>query len=291
MDLHQAAAYFDRLSFENYDFSTGDWARTYFQGQLKVSDKFQTIYHRPTRKRMLYCAPGQEPSSPVIRIRNTGEVWMVGALQEDSYQDTHYRSVFALHKPQGLAAITRLAPTGSSGDPGWATSAAVETTWIDFELRSTNENEEGFPFYRSHYFLTLPSNCQVQLYDLITYNGQPYFVTDVYDDSSLKLCRAAKHIDPRQNFVYRRRGADIYSGGQVSKSYTDYNVTGRIGPKKNDLGQMSLSSDEIVVRILEGWIGVEPDMEDVIQIYGKDYAIKQILRDPTQQEWSLTVCY
>ena len=79
--MFQAARYFDLQDFENFDTATATWTGQVFKGQQKVSDKFSSIYHRPTRKAMLYCANDVTPAS-VIRNVSSGEVFMVGALQE-----------------------------------------------------------------------------------------------------------------------------------------------------------------------------------------------------------------
>lgn len=290
MDLFQAAEYFDLQRFQNYDFTAGDWGATFFEGQLKKGDLFQTIYHRPTRKRMLFTAPGQEPGSPVVRVETTGEPFMVGNLQQDSHQNTHYRNVYALHRPMGMATIYRRLPTGPSSNPGWGVVQEIETTFVDLELRNTNENEEAIPAFKAHYFVTLPSNCQVQRYDLLVIDGLPYYVLESYVDSMLRMCRAAQHIDPRENFVYKHRVLpDTYSGGQVTEIWTNYNVTARVGPLQADEAMGGISATSLKVKIQEGWIGVTPRLDDKITIYGSDYSVKRIIRDATEQEWNLVV--
>lgn len=291
MDLFQAAKYFDLQRFENYDFTTNAWAGTYFEGQLKKSDTFQTIYHRPTRKRMLYCVPGQTPASTVVRVETTGEQFIVGALQEDSHQNTHYRNVYALHKPRGIATITRLAPTGPSNDPGWAIQTTVETMFVDLEMRSVNENEDDTLTHRGHFFATLPFNSLLQRSDLITLDGEPYYVLERYIDSNMVAARVAQHRDPRENFVYWRHGPDGYSGGVVTPGGTNYNVSGRVG--ETTVGEVSgdIAATAIKVIIPTAWIGFEPGIDDKITVAGREYRIRRIIRDVLEDEWNLVVDY
>lgn len=291
MDLFQTARYFDRQEFENYDFSAPGWRGDTFMGQLKLADKFQTIYHRPTRKRMLYCPPEVAPS-PVIRVGTTGEIFMVGSLQQDSHANVHYRNVYALHRPAGIGVITRRAPAGPANNPGWAVETEVGPTWWDLELRSTNENEESTPFHRSFYFGTFPSNSAIQRFDLVTFEGLPYFILDVYTDSSMRAARCAQHIDPRRDIVYRSRQLpDTYSGGQAVRNYIDYNVTARVGPAESEDSFSDVAAKSLMVRIQEGWIGVTPKLDDAVTVDGVTYVVKRVLRDPTMQEWNLEVSY
>lgn len=291
MDIFQAARYFDLLRFENYDFSSGAWADTYFEGQLKKSDVFQTIYHRPTRKRMLFCAPYQEPASSVVRVCTTGETFMVGALQEDSHQNTHYRNVYALHKPEGPATITRLSPVGPSSNPGWAQRVFVEETFGDVELRSVNENEDNTLNHYGHFFVTLPSNCQVREQDTVVVGGKDYYVLETYTDSSLCLARAVQHVDPRQNFTYWKYGPDTYSGGHVIPGGTNYNVTGRVGPvdAREIPGDIVATAIQVIIPV--SWIGFEPGSDDKITIGTRQYSVYRIYHDFLKDEWVLTLKY
>ena len=192
MDLFMTARYYDLLTFQDYDFAAQDWGTT-FQGQLKRGDQFLTIYHRPTRKRMLYTDGVEKPSSPVIRVVTTGEIFMVGSLQEDSHDNVHYRNIYAMTKPNGEARVYRKAPVGPPGDPGWAVRALVETTWADVELRSLNENEEEALIHHGHVIMTFPQNCQIEPLDTVELDGplgQTYYALERYIDSSYVNVRA-----------------------------------------------------------------------------------------------------
>lgn len=290
MDLARTAAYFDRTLFENYDQSTNSWAGTFFHGQLKLADKFQTIYHRPTRKRMLYCAPGSEPTGSVVRVVETGETFMVGALQTDVHDDQHYRNVYALHRPRGQGTITRRVPVGPSNNPGWAVSQLLGTFWMDFELRSTNEKEDAIPSQRGSYFCTLPYGTDVQPGDLLFFEGKPYYALDDYIDSSLQFLRVAQHADPREDFVYRSRTLpDTYSGGSVTRNFTNYNVTGRVGTSESREADGPVIRKELMLKINEGWIGVTPKMDDEVTLWGSRYTVRRVIRDAEKQEWNLQV--
>lgn len=290
MDMFQAATYFDMLQFENFDFATGTWGDTYFEGQLKKADTFQSIYHRPTRKRMMFTPPDQPPSSPVVRVVATGEEFIVGSHQRDCHDDVHYRNTYALHKPLGRAQIRRLMPQGPANNPGWGVLTDVANTFVDLELRSANENEEATPAGKSHYYATLPSNTDLRRYDLLIIRGLEYYVLESYIDSNMVLARTAQHKDPREDFVYQRReGADTYVNGKPAPNLVNYNVTARVGPLQADELGGSLSANSLKVKILEGWIGFAPSLNDRIAIYGSTYSVKRVIRDATEQEWNLIV--
>lgn len=291
MDFRQLARYYDRQQFENLNLATGVWYGTSLC-QLKVSDKFQTIFHRPTRKRMLYCAPDQAPQSTVIRLVGTTQVYFVGPRQDDHHQNTEYRHVYGVHQALGTATITRAEPAGPSNDPGWLVPAVLSpTTYADVELRSLNENEESQEVHRGHFFLTLPAATDVQRSDVVTLLGRQYYVLEPYIDSSMVICRVAEHGDPRKNLVYRDYTGDTYVNAVATRAYINYNVTGRIvntraGEVPSDI---ALITRKIYIRT--DHIGVVPVVGDRVQEDGVDYEVISVYNDFLEDHWELTVRY
>lgn len=287
MDIFQTAKYFDSQSFDVWDFGTSSWLPEAIKGQLKKTDTFTEIWNRPTRKRLLTTAPGQEPNSPVVRVTDTGETFMVGASHKDAW-DGYYRFIAGLHLVAGTAEIHRRAPVGPANDPGWAVDQVVMTTFGDAELRSASENEEIQIEHYGSYFLFLPINTPLLRDDSVSINGRTYFVLEWYVDSGLICGRSTVEPDARVNVVYVSLGAETYDNATQTSSTprNEYNVTGRFLPAKQEEGKdENVINNQIEFKILKSWIGVTPKVNDEIKFGGKTYRVIDISQNALQDEW------
>lgn len=281
------ARYFDLVDFQNYDFLSSTWT-TRFKGQLKRGDQFLSIYHRPTRKRMLYTDGTNNPSSSVVRVVTTGEIFMVGAIQPDVHDNVHYRNIYAMTKPQGIAYVYRKAPTGPANNPGWAVKTLVETTWADVEIRTVNENEELSLIHDGHVILTLPIDTVAQPLDLILIDGldtQYYRVLERYVDSNLINLRATSQEDELVDFVLKHHTGQSYANQQVIQTYTNYNVTGRVAAVAEEEMLPGYTESVIKIFIKGGWVGVTPSLKDKVVFRGQEYDVRKVVRDPLTLEW------
>lgn len=290
MDLFQASKFFDTQYFDQFNFALGDWTLKSLKGQLKKTDSFVEIWNRPTRKRILTCAPGQEPTSPVVRVPNTGEVFMVGAAHKDSW-DGYYRFIAGLHLVQGAAVLRRRAPAGPSNDPGWAVETVVMTTFADAELRSADENQDREIQHYGSFFVFLPANTPVLRNDTVEVLGRTYFVLEWYYDAGLISARATVEPDARVDFVYISKGTEVYNIATQTNTVpeTSYNVTGRFKPRDESEQEENVLRKEAEVKILKSWIGVTPKINDVILYAGLRYEVEEVDQNALQDEWYLKV--
>lgn len=289
MDLVMAARFFDLEEFENYDFVTETWG-TEFLGQQKRADQFLSIYHRPTRKRMLYVdGVDNKPTSSVIRVKSTQEIFMVGSIQPDIIDNEHYRSVYSLTKPNGPAMVYRKSPVGPSNDPGWAIADLVEKTFADVELRTMTEQEDSSLLHHGHVIVTLPTDSAVEPLDTIYIGGllgQEYYILERYVDSNLVNARAVARQDEFSDMVYKHYTGQSYANQQVVKNFTSYNVTGRARQVAKEELQDGITSDSYKVFFKASWFPtIVPTLNDEIVIGGTPYQVKKYLKDPLTTEW------
>ena len=287
MDLFMASRFFDTITFESFNFTADDWSGGDFIGQLKKADDFQTIYHRPTRKRMLFTTPDQAPRSSVIRAKTTQEMFIVGAHQADMLLDVNYRDTWALHKPRAKTTLYRTAPIGPANDPGWAVETAVETTFVDFELRSVNENEGQYLVPRGHYVATFPANSTVDRGDRVTVEGEDFWCVEAYWDSSMRFARMVNRPTHWNDVVYKKYTGTVYSGGKNTPTYDDYNVTLRLGPDDESQTSLDVNANKVKAMILTSWIGVEPSLDDCFEYRGRQYLVSKVSKDPLEDQWVL----
>jgi hypothetical protein len=289
MDITQTAKYFDIQSFDVYDFANSKWLSCVLHGQLKKTDTFTEIWNRPTRKRLLTCAPGEEPSSPVIRVPESGEIFMVGASHKDVW-DGYYRFVAGLHLVQGPATVNRKTPVGSSNDPGWAVDAVIAETFGDAELRSASENKDDEIEHYGSYFLFLPINTAIQRDDSVSINGRTYFVLEFYVDSGLMCARVTVAPDDRINVTFVSFGAETYdtSTQQNIRASATYNVTGRMKPLSEKRSKDENVADlKLTFMIRKAWIGVTPKVDDQIFYAGKGFKVLEVAQNALMDEWYL----
>lgn len=285
MDIAQAAAYFDLQQFDAYNFGTSSWDLAAFEGQLKLADSFVSIWNRPTRKRMIYTAPGNEPTSTVVRVPQTGNTYLVGTGHADVHDGFHYRTVTSVHECRP-ATVSRLVPAVVSGVKGWAEEEVVRATFADAELRSVNEGQEKELTNYGHYFLFLPAEEPVQRHDVVTLGGVKHYVLEVYVDSGYTCARTTVRPDERVNFEYVSKGAVSYSTANqtVSSSDTTYKVTGKRVPEDTtDFSGTPQASVKLM--LLESMISFSPKPGDSFTLEGKTYRVASVRQDSILREW------
>lgn len=290
MDISQVAAYFDLQSFDEFDFNSSSWLVNSFKGQLKLADKFIAIWNRPTRNRMIYVAPDQEPASSVVRVSNTGDVLMLKTAQRDTHADNHYRTVIGGHLSAGAAVVKRLLPVGPPENPGWAVQAVILNTFADVELRSVNENTDRELLAYGHFFMFLPRGTGLMDHDTVVLNGKDYYVLETYIDSGLEAARVTARPDERVNMVYTSLGAPVYdeNTSEMTRPETNSNVTGKITIRKiveEENSEIPRKVVEVLVR--KPFIGLIPKIGDKITFQGFTYVINSVGENSLRDEWLL----
>lgn len=291
MDLAQASRYFDQQPFDAYDFSSNTWINSDFTGQLRLADSFVSIWNRPTRKRMLFCAPGQEPTSAVIRLPTTGDIFMVGTEHTDSLGNNAYRKTYNIHQVSGTAVIRRLVPDEDIyGIKGWATNTTVQNTFGDFELRSLDEGLDDRVDHYGQYFLFLPSNAPLQRNDTVEINLKTYYVLEPYVDSGFVCARATSNPDERVNFTYTSKGTVTYNTATQTTSSSDvtYNITARVTPKMlAERDNTTVIFNRIRVMMDGSFVSFTPKPYDTVTFEGKTYKVEAVERNAARDEWYL----
>lgn len=298
MDMFQVAKRFDLLDFEQYNFTDSTWdSLPIFKAQLKSADKFLSIYHRPTRKRMLYCAPDVAPTSTIIRVKVTGEIFIVGAVQSDSHANVNYRVVYSLNKALGYGRLIRKVTSGPSNNPGWAVDTEILRTFVDAELRSLDEREDNKLYHYGHYILNFPAGTLVEEFDTFivdqNFSSLPtqnlsFYIFESYHDSGMVNARAVLRGDERVNVVYKVYTGQTYVNQQTSKVFQNRNVTGRLEAiSKEELGgNVTHDSTKLVVSSL--FLGdIVPKLEDELTYNGKTYRVVKVYHDPLKIEWHI----
>ncbi len=290
MDLTEVRGRFDDAVFDAWNFGTSAWDAAAFKGKLALADPKISLMNKGTRRRMLFGSPGSEPTSSVIRCSTTGEIFMVGTQNKDNLFAKYYRNVASLHYGIPGAIISRYAPAGGSGDPGWMVLASSQHTFADYELRSDNENVEIQITQWGSYDLTFPAGTSVQEHDIVTVDGRSFYVFESAPSSGFVAAKSTDRPDARINIVYKVVGAGSYNPATqtVTAGETSYNVTAFLEPfeVKQDANS-NITKSRIHLMILRAWIGVTPKLLDKITYNGFTYIITDLSLNQLGDEWHL----
>lgn len=291
MDLVTTARFFDDTSFDSYSPVTGLWTLNALKGQLKKADTFVSIWNRPTRKRMLYTQPGQEPKTSVIRVNGTVTSYLVGSSQPDFFGKARYRNVQSLHQALGRATIMRL-------DRYLTPSVIVErrsqgTAHTDFELRSVDEDVSRKSNHYGRYFCFLPSDSTVKKHDVLTLNGFEYYVIDLYVDSGFLAARVEQRRDERLILAYTELQSNTYNHNTqaVTEATAPHTVVARVASVANDQANNNDILSNYLRVLLDPYFtpGLVPKPNDKITVSGQVYVVESVRAEPNNTEFDLMV--
>lgn len=291
MDLVAAAGFFDTTWFDSYDAAAQEWSLRSFKGQLKKADTFVSIWNRPTRKRMLYTQPGQEPPTSVIRVNGTSQVLLVGTNHPDFTARNHYRNVQTLHEARGLASITRL---DRYTTPGTIVERRSQgSVYADFELRSVEEDLSRNVNHYGHYFAFMPKDASVKKHDVLSYDGKDYFVIDLYSDSGFLSARVEQRQDERLILSYTQVNSNTYNHNtqSVTDSTTAHTVVARAATvRKDQLPNSDILSNHLRL-LLDPYFtpGLVPKPNDKVTVSGQVYTVESVRAEPNNTEFELLV--
>ncbi len=293
MDIRQTAGFFAQDQFDVFDLSSQNWILNDFQGKIRFAPESFTVNDLASRKRMLYTPIAKQPTSTIVRLNKTEQVYLVEGNQTDFYRDTPYMCVYNIHQARGAATIERRAPAGPSNNPGWAVTSVVEETYADIGFDRVAVDQDRIVNQYGLYTLFFASDSTVAPHDVITLEGNKYFLFDVYYELGLRVARATNKPDPRRDLVYVSVGTSVYNPATLSTTQvkTSYNVTAQVDPLgMAESSDPNLLRDAIKVLIDALWIGVAPKVNDEIQVFGKTYRVDIVSRNPILDQWELVCC-
>jgi hypothetical protein len=293
MDITQAAKFFNQDQFDAYDFLSASWALKDFQGKIKYAPESFSVNDLASRKRMLFTAPDNPPTSSVVRVNKTNQIFLIEGNQPGLFKDTPYLNVYNVHECSGPAQIWRLAPTGPSNNPGWAANTKIEDTFSDAGFDRVPTDQESIVNQYGLYTLYFPSDSTVRQHDTVVLQGETYFLFDVFVEQGLKVARATNKPDPRRNIVYISVNATAYDPTTLTPGQTtvSYNITAQVEPTDmQETADVNVIKDSIKILIDSTWIGVVPKVNDKVQVFSKTYRVMKLTRNPILDQWEIYCC-
>lgn len=293
MDITQAAKFFNQDQFDSYDFLSKSWVLNDFQGKIKYAPESFSVNDLASRKRMLFTAPDNPPTSSVVRCNKINQIFLVEGVQPGLFKDRPYLNVYNIHQTSGAAEIWRRAPAGPSNDPGWAINTKVEDTFSDAGFDRVPTDQADIVNQYGLYTLYFPSDSGVRAHDNVVLQGVTYFLFDVFVEQGLRVARATNKPDARRDIVYVVVTNTAYDPATLSpgQTRTNYNVTAQIEPVAiQESDDPNVLKDMIKILIDATWIGVVPKANDEVKVFGKTYRVEKISRNPILDQWELICC-
>jgi hypothetical protein len=289
--------------FSGYDRATKTFVERAFEGRIDLTDRFLSIYNRPTRKRQLYVSPSENlPDSYVFKHPSSGDVYILGQERQDARHDVERGSTYVkmimchvvtpkLDGSSGLAKQMRKVPQGPPENPGWLVEEEVTETFMDIEFRTSSAEQGSYDIKIENFYAWTPITVDADQQDFFLLNGINYRVVDTFTDLGMRGLRLDRETDNRVDFVITvsEKVYDLETH-KTNTVKTSYNVTGII-PDNTDVSKWgdarAASSIDIVIE--EAHIGFPPKPNMTVQYQGLSRIVKNVTTQAGEKQYRL-VC-
>lgn len=191
MGLKTAANYFVRTPI--YGWSGTAFVPTGAKGALDPYDRFVSEREFGLKRRMLLVHPEHAIPSQynVIRIGQSGPIYMLGWMNEDIYADQPYSLVYLICIANETCQIVRLQKTTKASGMGSSIVDVPVGTFHCVTERVTYTNSPEFSQVRiSDATITLPLDCPVNVDHEIIVGSKRYVVQEEYRTAGFRQVRA-----------------------------------------------------------------------------------------------------
>lgn len=288
-------------SLDGWDKDSKDFIPNSFSGRIALTDRFLTIYNRPTRKRQLYIKPDEPmPDSGVFRHPSSGDIYMIGQERQDARYDveggnTYVKLVMChLVTPKfegssGLAKLWRRVPKGPANDPGWLVNELIEENYLDIEFRTSAAEVGVYDSKVENFYAWMPISVFTKQWDFLELNGMTYRVVDTFTDIGLRGLRLDRESDPRIDVTIttteeRKYNKELhrYEGGSST-----FNITVIIPEQQEFAHWGSSNSSTIQVVVESDHIGFVPKEDMIITYEGRERVIRRVSTDANLQQYRM----
>lgn len=291
-----------REQFSAYDAEAETFVPNSFEGRIDLTDRFLSIYNRPTRKRQLFTRPEEKlPDSYVFQHAGSGDIYILGQTRQDARYDVDdgnpYVSISMLHLvtpnalgSSGLAVHTRKEVQGPADDPGWMVEVDVSKTFLDIEFRTSSSEEGVYDSKVENFYAWAPITVVAQQWDFFDLSGIKYRVVDTFTDIGMRGLRLDRENDPRVDVIIHTK-VRVYDETVHHFVTTNrpYNVTA-IVPESVDIATWddTTSTTQITLAIDFQNIGFVPEPNQFIEYQGRKRTIKTVATQAGEKQYRVT---
>lgn len=287
---------------DGYNSTTKTFEPNSFQGRIDPTDRFLSIYNRPTRKRQLFTEPHTPlPQSNVFKHQTTGDIYILGQTRQDTRYDVldgqPYVSISMLHLvtpnalgSSGKAIQVRKETQGPPENPGWMVAVDLGETYLDIEFRTSSSEAGVHDSKIENFYAWTPINVIAEQWDFFELNGIQYRVVDTFTDIGMRGLRLDRESDPRVDVVIQVQDRTYNDTTHEWESVTqDFNVTA-IVPEATNLASWvdTSASSQIVLAIDHKNIGFTPKINQSILYQGVKRLIKKVSTQAGEKQFQVT---
>ena len=220
MDIKRSAEKSRTELFEalNDDGSFTDWVRA----RLAPVDRFLSNFHKPLQRRMLFTDPAVEfPASGVVRVKATGDVFLVGESRKDSKNDKAFDNLTVLHlvssDSSGVAEYFNYRSDLANSLAGNIAKTSEGDFYVSVEYVSTKTAESGDEAYQGKFFVYGPNNLPFHRDGVFTVHDKNYKVVQSFMDSGFSCAIVLQQEDDMVGVIYHAidsatSGYDVSTG-------------------------------------------------------------------------------
>lgn len=287
--------------FDGFDAVTREFIPNSFQGRIDLTDRFLSIYNRPTRKRQLFVKPYEPlPASMVFKHSATGQTYILGSGRMDARGDVNdgnpYVMLCMVHQvtenfigSSGVCKHKRKMVAGTPADPGWLIDVEVDETYIDLEFRTSSSDSGTLEEKIQNFSAWMPLVSEVEQWDVIELHGKTYRVVDTFVDIGMRGLRLDQEPDPRINLVVHARDR-VYNPvtHEFEDTVKDSKVTAIVS-EDSELSTWASNRDSSFVTIIikKNHIGFEPKVNTQISYQGRKRTIKSVSSNANEIEYKV----
>lgn len=285
-----------------WDAVTKQFVPSKLTGRVDLTDRFLTIYNRPTRKRQIYTRPGDPlPESLVIQHPSSGDIYILGQGRRDARYDVDdgkaYVQLNMLHlvTPEnrgssGLAKQFRKVVKGPPEDPGWLVEELIAEDYLDVEFRTSSAEAGAYDTKIENFYAWTTLNVSAQQWDFFDLHGSRYRVVDTFTDMGMRGLRMDKESDVRVDFTIRKADEQVYDPQTHSwqSDTKEYKVSG-YAPNATEIAKWKTDRTKSTVTLVieEAHIGFTPKPDMVVTYQGVERLIREVTTQAGEKQFKV----
>lgn len=179
------------------------------QGDLATVDRFLSNFHKPLQRRMLHFSPKVAlPESGVIKVKSTGEVYLISEPRDDAQNNESYDRMCVLHHVSGVSSgvVEYYNYHNEQARTDLTRGQMVKTLegsfYVAIEYLSSKSSEYGDEAYQGKFIAYFPTNTPIKALGVFELHGVTYKVVQPYVDSSFACALLISQTDDIETFTY-----------------------------------------------------------------------------------------
>lgn len=196
------------------------------KGDVANVDQFLSNFHKPLQRRMVHISPKVDlPESGVIKVKSTGQVYLISEPRDDAKNDEAFDRLCVLHLVSGAAGGLveffnyEEDTTNPPAQQAKLSKVSLGNVWLSVEYMSARQAEMSDESYTGKFVVMAPLGTKINPDGVFTFKGNNYKIVQTFTDSSFSAGLALQQDDDMQDFTYHSIGSgsgyDVETGAMT----------------------------------------------------------------------------